>query len=105
MKESIMARTSLQTLGKLALLIDDKPINAPSTQKARALLVYLILRARKDVARDALLELFWPDWEPERARQSLKTATWSIRRSLRDAGFEPDDFLSARKTSIQWIAT
>ena len=51
-----------------------------------------------------MLELFWPDAEPKRARDSLKTALWSVRRAIRDGGNDPDAFVAATKSTVRWIA-
>jgi DNA-binding SARP family transcriptional activator len=62
------------------------------------------LNRRCDVARERLIELFWPDSEPERARASLKTATWSIRRLLREGGLDADAMLVADRATMRWSA-
>lgn len=93
---------ALETLGTFALSIDGKSVTPPPTQKARALLVYLACRARVEVTRDAIIEIFWPDCEPERGRSSLNTALWSIRRCLRETGFDADAVIDANKTRIVW---
>jgi DNA-binding SARP family transcriptional activator len=97
-----MPGCSLDTLGAFALRVDGRPAPSPSTQKARALLAYLVMHRGKDVARERLLDLFWPDVDPDRARDSLRTALYSIRRSLRTAGVDPDELLSSNKSIVRW---
>jgi len=97
-----MLECSLDTLGSFALRVDGRPVPAPSTQKARAILVYTVMHRDADVARERLLELFWPDVDPDRARDSLRTALYSIRRGLRDAGVDPDVALAATKSIVRW---
>lgn len=97
-----MVGCSLETLGAFALRIDGRTAPNPSTQKARALLVYLIMHRGKDVARERLMELLWPDAEPERARESLRTALHSIRRSIKQTGCDPDVLLAASKSIVRW---
>jgi DNA-binding SARP family transcriptional activator len=77
---------------------------APATKKIRALLVYLALQRRTDVPRERLIETFWPDAEPDRARDSLKTALSSIRRSLAASGADPDAVLETSKSTVRWTA-
>src|SRR5579871_388639 len=98
------AECTLATLGSFELRIRGKPIPNPATQKARALLSYLVLHRRTDVPRERLVEVFWAEAEPERARDSLNTALHSIRRGLRAAQFEPNDFIFANKSIIRWEA-
>jgi DNA-binding SARP family transcriptional activator len=97
-----MLASKLRTLGAFELSIDGRAVARPSTQKARALLAYLALRQGTAVARDEIVETFWPGAEPENARQSLKTALWSIRRALRDAGIEPRELLVTDHFTIVW---
>ncbi|MDP9023793.1 MAG: winged helix-turn-helix domain-containing protein [Candidatus Eremiobacteraeota bacterium] len=85
----------LRTLGTFSLHINGKSVAAPSTQKARALLVYLIVHQGANCSREGLIERFWPDIEPERSRQSLNTAVWSIRKQIRSAGLDPAAVFSA----------
>jgi DNA-binding SARP family transcriptional activator len=98
-----VTEAKLETLGRFALKLGGLPVAPPSTQRAIALLVYLIVHADRAVARESVVELFWPNAEPDRARASLKTATWSIRRNIRAAGFDPDEMLFVGKQAMRWI--
>ena len=93
---------SLQTLGGFRFSVDGRELVAPPTQKARALLAYLVWNPSTEFSRERIIELFWPECDPERGRSSLNTALWSIRRSLRDAGTDPAGFLAADKTKVAW---
>lgn len=98
-----MSSAYLSTLGAFALYVDERRIPNLPTQKSRALLAYLVLHHPADAARERLMELFWPDVEPERAREGLRTALSSIRRVLRDAGVSAEAFLFANKSVARWI--
>lgn len=93
---------SLETLGTFRLSIDGSNVTPPPTQKARALLVYLAAQKGLELSRERIVELFWPECEPERGRSSLNTALWSIRRSLRVAGVDADDAIDANKSRVIW---
>lgn len=93
---------TLQTLGTFRLSIDGKDVTSPATQKARSLLAYLIWNRGLELARDRIVEVFWPDCEPERGRSSLNTALWSIRRSLREGDAQAETMLNASKTRLLW---
>jgi DNA-binding SARP family transcriptional activator len=67
-------------------------------------MAYLVMRGDADVARDKLLDLFWPDADPDRARDSLNTALWSIRRCVRTSGMQSDQCLVATKSTVRWTA-
>jgi DNA-binding SARP family transcriptional activator len=94
----------LRTLGEFTFAHDGTPLPAPTTKKARALLAYLVMNRKADVSREALLERFWPDFEPERARDNLKVSLWSVRRSIRAAKVEPEDVVRSDRAVLRWVA-
>lgn len=98
------ARVGLTTLGRFALTVDGFEHPGPSTAKSRALLAYLVRNRATAFARDSLVETFWPEADPDRGRGNLKTALWSIRRSLRDAGVDPDACIGGEFGTVRWIA-
>src|ERR1700730_7759841 len=93
----------IRTLGEFSIAVDRSNLVPPSTQKARAVLAYLALNRRRDVSREGLVEVFWPEADPERARGNLKTALWAIRRSLRSGNVDPDTHVDANKSTIRWL--
>lgn len=99
-----MSTSRLTTLGGFAFTLDGVSTRRPATQKARALMAFLIMNRGVDLARERLLEVFWPDADADHARGSLKTALWSIRRCLRTAGGEADEHLLATKAMVRWSA-
>ncbi len=99
-----MQTFELRTLGEFTFSHAGTPLPAPTTKKARALLAYLVMNRKADVSREALLERFWPEFEPERARDNLKVSLWSVRRSIRAAKIEPEDVLRADRTILRWVA-
>jgi DNA-binding SARP family transcriptional activator len=101
-ERALMGGCSLDTLGTYVLRIDGHAVGSPATQKARALLAYLVMHQGTEVARERLFELFWPEAEPERARNSLRTALYSIRRGLREAGADVEAILVANKSTVRW---
>jgi DNA-binding SARP family transcriptional activator/tetratricopeptide (TPR) repeat protein len=54
----------------------------PAAARTRALLAYLLLRGAQAAQREVLIDTFWPDEPPERARRALRQALWQIRRAL-----------------------
>lgn len=75
----------LRTLGSTSLVGDDgAPVTAVLRQPKRfALLAYLALaRPLGFHRRDAVLALFWPELDTERARASLRQALYTLRREL-----------------------
>jgi DNA-binding SARP family transcriptional activator/predicted ATPase len=67
-------------------------------------MAFLAMHRDADAARERLLEIFWPDADPNHARDSLNTALWSIRRCVRTAGLQADDCIVATKSTVRWTA-
>lgn len=92
----------LRTLGRLELTLDGSPAPALPTQKARALLAYLALNPDREISRERLIELFWEEFEPERAREGLRTALSSIRRAARADESEANEIIVADRSIVRW---
>jgi DNA-binding SARP family transcriptional activator len=97
-------RSYLRTFGGFQLVVGATEIPRPPTLKACSLAAYLILSGGAAIGRERLLELLWPEIEPERGRANLKTALWSLRDVLRKGGCDPDAFLSRERSVVQWLA-
>jgi ABC-type oligopeptide transport system substrate-binding subunit/DNA-binding SARP family transcriptional activator/tetratricopeptide (TPR) repeat protein len=69
-------------LGPLDLRVGDRRLPKPPTAKSQSLLAYLICHRRSPQSRDLLAGLFWGDRSERKARRSLTTALWHIRRCL-----------------------
>src|SRR5213079_1912124 len=75
----------VRLLGDMALELDGRAIALPDSGRARALLAWLALNPGTH-ARGQLAARFWPDVLDSSARASLRSAMWSLRRALGDAG-------------------
>jgi DNA-binding SARP family transcriptional activator len=62
-------------------LIDEWP-----GQRCKALFKYLIFHRRSPVHREVLMELFWPDADPDAAIRNLYQAVYSLRKALKAGG-------------------
>jgi DNA-binding SARP family transcriptional activator len=98
----MMPTSELTTLGGFAFSANGSSAPRPDTQKGRALMAFLALNPRTDISRERLLELFWPDTDPEHARNRLKTALSNIRRCVKATGLDPDDCIVANKAVVRW---
>ena len=65
--------------------IDGEPLPAPAGRRAWSLLAWLALHPGPQ-ARGELAARFWPDVLDTSARASLRSAVWTLRRDLGDAG-------------------
>lgn len=71
----------------LAIEYGDPPTQlAWRTNKAQELFAYLLHRRGQQTRKDMLLELLWPDLEPERGYALLYTTVYQLRKSLETAG-------------------
>lgn len=71
----------LVTLGELRVLRDGRELTAIPSQRLRcALLVYLAVE--KQVTRDNLMLILWPDRAPDKARHSLSQTLYELRKEL-----------------------
>jgi DNA-binding SARP family transcriptional activator len=52
-------------------------------QKAKCILKYLVANHGTPVIKDVLMDVFWPDADPEAARRNLHQAVYSLRRTFR----------------------
>jgi ABC-type oligopeptide transport system substrate-binding subunit/DNA-binding SARP family transcriptional activator len=77
-----MPTLRFQLLGTFEILLGDELLPKPPTLKSQSLLAYLALHHHKPQPRDRLIVLFWGDRPERRARGSLSTALWHIRRCL-----------------------
>ncbi|MFN8490973.1 MAG: BTAD domain-containing putative transcriptional regulator [Caldilineaceae bacterium] len=69
--------------GPLRVYQHDQLIEEWNGLKGQAVLKYLLTRRGAPVSKDVLMDLFWPDAEPEAARRNLHQAIYSLRQTLR----------------------
>ena len=91
-----MSTLRLYFLGPLDIRYDDQPLPKPPTLKSQSLLAYLILHRHRPQPRDRLAGLFWGDRPERKARRSLATALWHIRRCL------PQDYILSDPHTVQF---
>ncbi|MCW3047550.1 MAG: transcriptional activator domain, partial [Solirubrobacterales bacterium] len=71
----------VRLLGKLEAEVDGRAIDSPASRRAWSLLGWLALHPGEH-PRGAVAARFWPDVLDTSARASLRSAAWSLRRSL-----------------------
>lgn len=91
---------SMYGFGKFRVFLGDQEVGEKlwKTRKSKYLFAYLACNAGRDVPDEKVMDLFWPDHEPEKARQSLYAALSHMRKAL-EAVFpgESDRVVLARK--------
>jgi DNA-binding SARP family transcriptional activator len=85
------------TLGQIEIWQDQKSLRLPPTRKSCSLLAYLITHRNQAWSRDHLANLYWGDRPEQKARRSLTTALWHIRRELLD-----EDAIQSNSATVQF---
>jgi len=75
---SVVARL----LAPFQMQVNGRPAPHWPNGKAKSLFKYLLLQRGRPAARERLMALFWPEAEPEAARNSLNVAVHRMRREL-----------------------
>jgi ABC-type oligopeptide transport system substrate-binding subunit/DNA-binding SARP family transcriptional activator len=91
-----MPALRLFLLGPLDIRYDGQQLPKPPTVKSQSLLAYLALHRQRPQPRERLADLSWGDRPERRARRSLATALWHIRRCLPDENLLLSDVHSAQ---------
>ncbi len=71
----------VRLLGRFCVHVSERAVHFP-TRKAESMFAYLLLSRDKPVFRDRVASMFWPDTPETRARRSLNTTLWRIRKAL-----------------------
>ena len=96
-------------LGPFRVYQDDQLITDWDSLKGKSILKYLLANHGKSVSKDVLMDLFWPDADPEAARRNLHQAIYNLRQTLRrghtdfmHVQFE-DDCYSLNPSLCLWV--
>jgi DNA-binding SARP family transcriptional activator len=76
---------SVYCLGPFRVYQDDQPIQDWRSSKGKAIFKHLIAHRERPVAKEVLMELFWPGAHPDAARNNLNVAIYGLRQALRQA--------------------
>lgn len=73
---------TIHMLGRFVMSIQNVALKLPAS-RSLSLLKYLMLNHTQNIPREVLMDVFWPDAEPETARNNLNVAIHTIRLALR----------------------
>jgi DNA-binding SARP family transcriptional activator/predicted ATPase len=79
-----MAHLAAHLLGPLQLTLDGRPATGFESDKARALLAYLIVETERPHRRERLAGLLWPDRPERAARANLRRVLANLRQIIGD---------------------
>jgi predicted ATPase/DNA-binding SARP family transcriptional activator/Tfp pilus assembly protein PilF len=92
---------SIQLLGRSRATQAGREITRFRTQKTASLFAYLAHSCHRPHPRGDLVELFWPEEDPEAGRNSLRVALNSLRHQLEPPGVPKGSVLLADRSSVQ----
>jgi DNA-binding SARP family transcriptional activator len=84
-KHSTTATLTVRMFGSFRVVLNDCEIENWPSGRGRAIFKYLLTHRDRPLARDVLMEVFWPEVSPESARNSLNVALHGLRQALRAA--------------------
>jgi DNA-binding SARP family transcriptional activator/predicted ATPase len=76
----------IRLLGGLLLESGGRTLPRIPSRPGRSLFAYLVLNRDREIARDRLTGLFWPDMPDSQARRRLSQALWQVQTLLSEAG-------------------
>ncbi|MDP4301089.1 AfsR/SARP family transcriptional regulator [Leptothrix discophora] len=77
---------SMRVIGGFGLWIGERRVDNLPRGKIRSLIKLLVLQRRRPLSRTRLCSLYWPEADPESARNSLHVALHRVRRALEASG-------------------
>ena len=87
-KPNTFIPVSVHMLGTFSMAIGNQTVKLP-TSRGTALLKYLLIHHKQMITREVLMDVFWPDAEPETARNNLNVTLHNLRKALRTSTFLP----------------
>jgi DNA-binding SARP family transcriptional activator len=90
----------IELLGGLRVQHGAQIITRFPKQKAGALLAYLAYHADRIHSRDALVEVLWPEVDPEAGRNSLRSVLHALRHQLEPPGAPAGALVIAHRDTI-----
>jgi predicted ATPase/DNA-binding SARP family transcriptional activator/Tfp pilus assembly protein PilF len=97
-----MASLHINLLASFQVRINGRSVNDFPTDKARALLAYLVVERQRAHRRETLAHLLWPEQPDQRARQNLRQALSSLRQLLHDGPDTDIPFLLIDRHQVQF---
>jgi DNA-binding SARP family transcriptional activator len=71
-------------LGQFRAYLDDQLVENWPSRKYKSVFKYLAVHHTRPVAKEVLMELFWPDSTPDSARNNLNVMIYGLRQTLRE---------------------
>jgi DNA-binding SARP family transcriptional activator len=93
-----MSKVEIKLFGRFEIFTTDGSPQLELTRACQKLFAYLLLNPGKLCRREVLMEVFWGENSPERARSCLNSALWRLRRELSACGVVGTNYLLTTDT-------
>jgi two-component SAPR family response regulator len=80
--EDLTPALSVCCLGKFQVILNGQVIENWTNRKGRELFTYLVMNHKRRTYRDTVMDIFWPNSEPDSARNSMNVAIHCVRSVL-----------------------
>jgi len=97
----VTALIDLKLFGQPILRVGGRATARFPTRKTACLCAWLALRPDRSHSRESLIEMLWPEVEPDSGRNRLSTALSAIRAALAQPGVDVDSVLVADRFSVR----
>ena len=69
-------------LSPFRVLLDEQPVAGWPNCKGKSIFKYLVTHRQHPIPKEVLMEIFWPEGDPDAARNNLNVAIYGLRKSL-----------------------
>lgn len=87
---------TINMLGKGAILYDNECISEKLSSKLVALVCLLVLNKNRNMSKEKMISLLWPDSDDEAAKSNLRFNLWTIKKTIPQSD-DGEDFLISGK--------
>lgn len=91
----------IRLLGGISLSRGNHIIAHFESSRVASLLAHLALFSQHPRSREELIEILWPEEEPELGRHRFRQALYSLRRQLESPGIPPNSILYANRRTVR----
>ncbi len=91
----------IQLLGGLRAIVDGETVTSFETKQTALLLARLSLPIGRAWSREELVELIWPEEDPELSRPRLRQALATLRQKLRSSEGDANAYIQADRVTVQ----
>lgn len=107
--QAIHPALAIYFLSPFRVLLDEQPVVGWPNCKGKSIFKYLITHRQHPIPKEVLMEIFWPEGDPDAARNNLNVAIYGLRKALSKANtsfsyvqFQDDCYLLNPELNI-WV--